>query len=248
VLEFRVGTDAITIAVNQDSPVEQLTRSQLISIFTGEVTTWDQVNPEWPAEPIELYTPGTDSGTFGYFGEAVLGTKGSYAEGEARTNALLAPNPTLSENDNVLVEGILGSEYAIGYFGFAYYLEHADTLRAVAIANDVTNDDAGELVTIPEDQWEAESIDYIVPSEATAEDNSYMLSRPLFIYSAQNILEEKPQVAAFINYYLTNTNDVVTEVGYFPISTEVLNVSKQTWLDAMGLEAAPTAEATEAAQ
>jgi phosphate binding protein len=248
VLEFRVGTDAITIAVNQDSPVEQLTRSQLISIFTGEVTTWDQVNPEWPAEPIELYTPGTDSGTFGYFGEAVLGTKGSYAEGEARTNALLAPNPTLSENDNVLVEGILGSEYAIGYFGFAYYLEHADTLRAVAIANDVTNDDAGELVTIPEDQWEAESIDYIVPSEATAEDNSYMLSRPLFIYSAQNILEEKPQVAAFINYYLTNTNDVVTDVGYFPISTEVLNVSKQTWLDAMGLEAAPAAEATEAAQ
>jgi ABC-type phosphate transport system substrate-binding protein len=199
VLEFRVGTDAITIAVNQDSPVEQLTRSQLISIFTGEVTTWDQVNPEWPAEPIELYTPGTDSGTF-------------------------------------------------GYFGFAYYLEHADTLRAVAIANDVTNDDAGELVTIPEDQWEAEGIDYIVPSETSAEDNSYMLSRPLFIYSAQNILEEKPQVAAFINYYLTNTNDVVTEVGYFPISTEVLNVSKQTWLDAMGLEAAPTAEATEAAQ
>jgi phosphate binding protein len=237
VLEFLIGIDALTVAVNLDSPVDQLKRSQLIDIFTGAVTTWDQVNPEWPAEPIALFTPGTDSGTFQFFGEAVLGTKGAYEAEEARTDALLAPQPTTSENDNTLVEGILGSEYAIGYFGFAYYVENQDTLKAVAIANDVKFDDANNVVIVPEEEWEAEEIAYVAPSAETAESGEYMLSRPLFIYSAKSILEEKPQVAAFINYYLTNAGEVVTEVGYFPISVEALNASKQIWLDAMGVAA-----------
>jgi len=242
VLEFRIGTDALTVAVSKDNDfVTQLKRSELIKIFTGEVTAWNEINPDWPAEKIELYTPGTDSGTFTYFGEAVLGTVGMYKEESARTDALLAPAPTVSENDNTLVEGIQGSPYAIGYFGFAYYVENQETLKAVAVANDVKFDDQGNAIVVAEDEWNADAehpITYIEPNEETAESGTYMLSRPLFIYSAKNILAEKPQVAAFINYYLTNADEVVTEVGYFPVSTEVLNASKQTWLDTMGVSAA----------
>ncbi len=237
VLEFFIGIDALTVAVSKESFVEQLKRSDLVAIFTGQVTRWSEVNPEWPDEPIQLFTPGTDSGTFDFFGEAVLGTKGPYKEREARFAALLAPNPTTSENDNTLVQGILGSPYAIGYFGFAYYYENRESLRAVAIANDMTNDKEGNLVVIPEEEWEAKGITYVEPNEETAESGEYMLSRPLFIYSAKNILQEKPQVAAFINYYLTNANEVVSEVGYFPVSVEALNQSKRVWLEAMGLEA-----------
>ena len=236
-----MGIDALTVAVNRDSVVDQLTRSQLVAIFTGEVTTWDQVNPDWPAEKIQLFTPGVDSGTFDFFGEAVLGTKGAYKERSARFDALLAPNPTTSENDYVLVEGIQGSPNAIGYFGFAYYVENEDTLKAVAVANDLTNDEDGSLVAIPEEEWEAEGIDYIMPNAETAESGEYMLSRPLFIYSSANVVQEKPQVAAYINYYLTNASEVVEEVGYVPVSTEALNGAKTMWLEAMRLEA-PAAE------
>ncbi len=240
VLEFRVGTDAITIVVNKENDfVTELKRSDLIKIFTGEVKAWNEINPEWPAEAIQLYTPGTDSGTFTFFGEAVLGTKGIYAEEEARTDALLAAEPTVSENDNTLVEGVLGSPYAIGYFGFAYYLANQDNLTAIAVANDISYDEAEALVVVPEEEWAAaeKPIEYIIPDEETAEAGTYMLSRPLFIYSDASILAEKPQVAAYINYYLTNANEVVTEVGYFPVSVEVLNASNQAWLDAMGVEA-----------
>ncbi len=241
VLEFRVGTDAITVVVNKDNDfVTELKRSDLIKIFTGEVKLWNEINPDWPAEAIQLFTPGTDSGTFDFFGEAVLGTAGIYKEAEARTGALLAANPTVSENDNTLVEGVKGSPYGIGYFGFAYYLANQDNLTAVSIANDVTFDADGNLVVIPEEEWTADVeklVEYITPDEETAESGTYMLSRPLFIYSDASILAEKPQVAAFINYYLTNADEVVTEVGYFPISVEALNASKQLWLDTMGVEA-----------
>ena len=236
VLEFKVGIDAITIAVKKDSFVSELKRSELIAIFTGEVTKWNEINEEWPAEDIQLFIPGTDSGTFDFFGEAVLGTKAQYAEREARFDALLAPNPTTSENDNTLVEGILGSDYAIGYFGFAYYVENEETLKALAIADDVVYDkDADALVVIAEEEWETEEIEYVEPTAETAEAGEYLLSRPLFIYSDASILAEKAQVAAFVNYYLTNAPEVVAEVGYFPVATETLNASKQAYLDAMGM-------------
>ncbi|RPJ03075.1 MAG: hypothetical protein EHM39_00320, partial [Chloroflexi bacterium] len=158
VLEFLVGIDALTVVVNKDNDfVTELKRSDLIRIFTGEVTQWNEINPDWPAETIQLFTPGTDSGTFDFFGEAVLGTAGMYAESEARTEALLAANPTVSENDNTLVEGVKGSPYAIGYFGFAYYLANEDDLSAVAIANDVTFDDDGNAVVVPEEEWTADA-------------------------------------------------------------------------------------------
>jgi ABC-type phosphate transport system substrate-binding protein len=155
-----------------------------------------------------------------------------YAEREARFAALLATNPTTSENDYTLVEGILGSEGAVGYFGFAYYVENEGELQAVAIANDVTNDDEGNLVVIPEEEWEAEGIEYVAPSAETAEANTYMLSRPLFIYSAKSVFAEKPQVVAFVQYYLINANDVVTEV-VLPDQRGSDERRKQAFLDAV---------------
>ncbi len=234
VLEFHIGTDAIVIAVPQGSYVEQLKRSALVAIFTGQVTTWNQVNPEWPAEEIKLFIPGVDSGTFDFFGEAVLGKKGPYKNREDRFSALLAPNPTTSENDYTLVEGILGSQGAIGYFGFAYYLEYADQLQAVAVADDVVWDaDTETYRIVPEEDWEVAGIDYVAPSSETAESGAYMLSRPLFIYSAASVFAEKPQVVAFVQYYLNHAEEVVAEVGYFPISVEAMNATKQTFLDAV---------------
>ena len=236
VLEFYIGIDAVTVAVAEGFPVTELKRSELIQIFTGEVTSWGELNEDWAdLGDISMFIPGVDSGTFDFFGEAVLGTKGDYSTREARFDALLAPGPTTSENDFTLVEGIQGTEGAIGFFGFAYYVQNEDTLDAIAIADDVTNDDDGNFVIIAEEEWEAEGIEYVVPSRETAESGEYMLSRPLFIYSDASILAEKAHVAAFINYYLSNAPEVVEEEGYFPISTEALNASKMLWLEAMGL-------------
>lgn len=239
-LAFKVGIDAITVTVSIENDfVTELKRSEMIAIFTGvdldgnAVTKWSDVREGWPDEDIQLFIPGTDSGTFDFFGEAVLGKKGDYAERSARFEALLAPDPTTSENDYTLVEGIQSSPYAIGYFGFAYYFENQDTLTALALANDVVNDDDGNLVVISEAEWEDEGVSYVEPNRETAETGEYMLSRPLFVYSAASIMAEKPQVTAFINYYLTNAPEVVTEVGYFNVATETLNASKQLWLDAV---------------
>ena len=198
VIEFRVGTDALSVVVSSENDfVEDLTLEQLAQIFGGELKTWDAVDPSYPAEPIQLFSPGTDSGTFDYFVEGV------FDEDETK---ILGANPQLSENDNVLVQGVEGSPYAIGYFGYAYYNANKGKLKAL-------------------------SVDGVQPTEETAESNEYPISRPLFIYSAKNILEEKPQVASFINFYLSNVNDEIVDVGYFPASAEALNEAKQNWLD-----------------
>jgi phosphate transport system substrate-binding protein len=206
-IEFRVGTDALAVVVNPDNEfLTDVTVEQLAMIFSSDVTNWSDVDPIWPAEPILRFSPGTDSGTFDYFVEAVMEeTFGE--EGEAKL--LDAANLQLSEDDNVLVQGVEGDLNAIGYFGFAYYEENADLLKVVNI-NGV---EAG-----------ADSVD----------DGSYPLARPLFVYSDASILTEKPQVAAFINFYLTFVDEEVIDVGYFPASDEALNASKQALLDAIG--------------
>lgn len=208
-IEFRVGTDAIAVVVSKDNTfVTNLTLEQLAAIFTT-AEKWSDVDPSWPAEAIQRFTPGTDSGTFDFFNEfAIQKGLGLKTADDAKKMALEARNLQTSEDDNVLVQGVEGSPYAIGYFGFAYYNEQSDRLNALTINN-------------------------IAPSFETAESGDYPLSRPLYIYSDANIMKEKPQVAAYINYFLTNVNDVITEVGYFPASEEALNGAKQAWLDAM---------------
>ena len=210
VIEFRVGTDALTVVVSAENDfVTDLTEEQLFQIFSGAAATWADVDPSFPAEPIQLFSPGSDSGTFDYFVEVIFEGAGAL-EGDAASSALLnAANIQLSEDDNVLVQGVEGSPYPIGYFGYAYYLENQDALKAV-------------------------SVNGVTPTEETAESNEYPLSRPLFIYSASSILAEKPQVASFISYFLTNVNDVIIEVGYFPASVNALNEGKAHFLTATG--------------
>ncbi len=206
-IEFRVGTDALAIVVNKNNSfLTNVTIEELAKIFSNEAENWSDVNPEWPAEPIKRYVPGTDSGTFDFFIEAVM--QKVYEKEQAEEIFLKASNLQASEDDNVLVQGVEGDEYGIGFFGYAYYQENSDRLNILSV-NEVT------------------------PTFDTAESGEYPLARPLFIYSDATIMKEKPQVAAFINFYLTNVNDVIGEVGYFPASDEALNTAKQALLDAL---------------
>lgn len=216
-IEFRVGTDALAVTVSAENDFigeDGLTIEQIQQIFSlGSNGTWADINPDWPAEAILLYSPGTDSGTFDYFVEAIYEDLAE-EEGveDAATYILEAGGVQLSEDDNILVAGVADSPYAIGYFGYAYYQENEDILQALTINGVVPN---------------AESV------EASG-DEAYPLARPLFIYSSGTIMAEKPQVADFINYYLTNVNEIVVEVGYFPASDEALNVAKANWCEATG--------------
>jgi len=204
---YWIGIDALAVVVSAENDfVDSLTMEQLAAIYSGEAATWADVNPDWPAEPIQLFSPGTDSGTFDYFVEVI------FAKDEAPI--LNAPGIQLSEDDNVLVQGVLGSPYAIGYFGYAYFQENADTLRTI-------------------------SIEGIAPSFETAESGQYPLSRPLFIYSDPGILQEKPQVAAFVNYFLTNVDSQLgteeNQIGYFPVSQNTKNLNDLLWLATTGM-------------
>ena len=210
-VEFRVGTDALAIVVSAENDfLTDVPAADLAKIFSSEAEKWSDVNPAWPAEDIQRFVPGTDSGTYDYFIEAVMiPVYGQTDKAKLPRKLFLeAKNLSQSEDDNVLVQGVEGSKYAIGFFGYAYFNENADKLKAI-------------------------SVEGVAPSFTTAEDGSYKLSRPLFLYSDGSILKEKPQVAAFVNYYLTNVNDVIGEVGYFPASDEALQASRQAWLDAV---------------
>jgi phosphate transport system substrate-binding protein len=200
-VEFRVGTDALVVVVSTENDfLQDATLEELAMIF-GSAINWSDVRPEYPNEPIERFIPGTESGTFDYFVESVFDDEPEQILGASAVQ--------LSEDDNVLVRGVESSPYAVGFFGFAYYLKNIELLKAI-------------------------SIESVIADEDTAESGEYPLSRPLFIYSDATILQEKPQVAAFINFYLTNVSDEILEVGYFPASVEALNEAKQNWLDATG--------------
>lgn len=200
-IEFRVGTDALAVVVNPANDwAQSVTMEELAALFST-AETWADVNPAWPAEPVQRFIPGTDSGTFDYFVEEVFD--------EDATPILSASNTQLSEDDNVLVQGVEGSQYAIGFFGYAYYEENAALLHILQIEGVEAN---------------AENVD----------NNSYPLARPLFIYSDASVMAEKPQVAAFINFYLTYVNDEVLRVGYFPASDAALDQAKASFLAATG--------------
>ncbi len=198
-IELRVGTDALAVTVSAENNfVSDVSLEELAAIFSS-ADTWAEVRAEWPPEAIQRFIPGADSGTYDYFVEAVY-------DGDEKP--ILSANPQLSEDDNALVQGITGSPYAIGFFGYAYYSENQAALNIL-------------------------SIEGIEANAETTDDGSYPLARPLFIYSDAGIMADKPQVSAFINFYLTHVNNEVIDVGYFPASPAALEAAKQAYLDAM---------------
>ena len=207
-IEFRVGTDALAIVVSSENDfLTDVTMEELAKIFSSDAVKWSDVNAAWPNEDILRFSPGTDSGTFDYFVEAVMMPVYGKKNDAAKNAILNADNIQFSEDDNVLVQGVEGSPYAIGYFGFAYFAENQGALKAVAVNG-------------------------VSPSLETAESGEYKLARPLFIYSDAAIMQSKPQVAAFVNFFLTFVNEEIQAVGYFPASAEALDAAKQAWLDA----------------
>lgn len=192
-IELPVAFDALTVVINpKNTFLKSITVEELKKVWEpaaqGKIKTWNEVNPAWPSTPIKLYGPGADSGTFDYFTEAVVG-KAKSSRGDY----------TASEDDNVLVQGVSRDIGALGYFGFAYYIENKAKLTAVAIVNPKTK--------LP-----------VLPSAESVAANTYVpLSRPLFIYVAAKSLE-KPEVAKFVDYYITNGGKLAKEVKFFPLS------------------------------
>jgi phosphate transport system substrate-binding protein len=197
-IEMPIAFDALTIVVNpKNTWSKTITIDELKRIWEpgaqGVITHWNQINPAWPDKKIKLYGPGADSGTFEYFTEAIVG-KAKSSRGDF----------TASEDDNVLVQGVASDIYALGFFGFAYYIENSKKINAVAV-------DSGN--------------GGVIPSDAKEENNSYKpLSRPIFIYvNAKST--EKPEINEFVNFYMKNAPELVTEVKYFPLSKEVYNLN-----------------------
>ena len=197
VLEIPVAFDGLSVVVNPENTwVDFLTTGELKRIWEPEsaVTTWKDVRDGWPDKPIRLYGPGTDSGTFDYFTGTINGK-----EQASR------PDFTASEDDNVLVQGISGDLYSLGYFGFAYYLENQSKLRAVPI-------DGG---TGP-----------ISPTPKTINEGTYEpLSRPIYIYINASALDKK-QVADFVSFYLESAGQLAQEVGYISLPQESYQLAK----------------------
>lgn len=213
-IEFQVGIDALAVVVSAESDfVTDVTLEELAAIFST-ATNWSDVRPEWPAEPILRFSPGTDSGTFDYFVEAVmtpaLDVDATEDVNEGEDAILNSAGTQFSEDDNVLVQGVEGSPYAIGYFGYAYFQENQVALKAL-------------------------SINGIEPNAETAESGDYPISRPLFIYSDAAIMQEKPQVASFIHFYITNVADEILDVGYFPVSEDKAQENLDAWNAALGM-------------
>ncbi|MDT3698688.1 MAG: PstS family phosphate ABC transporter substrate-binding protein [Thermincola sp.] len=184
-IELPVAYDGLSVIVNKDNDwVDKLTVEELKKIWEpdSKITKWNQIRPNWPDKEIKLYGPGTDSGTFDYFTEEI---NGKAQASRSDYNA--------SEDDNVLVQGIEGDRYSLGYFGYAYYVENKDKLKVVPI-------DAGKGA--------------IAPSEQTINDGTYSpLSRPIFIYVNKTALK-RPEVYEFVKYYVTEAPKLVPEVGY----------------------------------
>jgi phosphate transport system substrate-binding protein len=194
-IELPIAFDALTVVINKDNTwARSMTVDQLKKLWEpgaqGVITNWNQIDPAWPNEKIELFGAGTDSGTFEYFTEAIVG-KSKSSRGDY----------TASEDDNTLVKGVEGSKNAIGYFGMAYYLAHKDKLTAVSIAWDKNKAAAGP----------------VAPTKENVLGGSYApLSRPLFLYVSKQA-SAKPEVKKFVDFYLAHAKELTTEVKYVPL-------------------------------
>lgn len=202
-LEMPVAYDALTVVINpKNTFLKSATVAEMKKLWEpgaqGKVTKWNQINPSWPDAPVKLFGAGADSGTFEYFTEAIVG-KAKSSRGDY----------TASEDDNVLVQGVSRDVNAIGYFGYAYYAENRDKLKALPIVNDKL----GKAVE---------------PSGETVVNGTYQpLSRPIFIYiNAKSAA--KPEVKEFINYFNKNADKLVKEVKYVPLPAKAYAYNTET--------------------
>ena len=197
--ELPVAFDALTVVVNpKNTFIKQLTVAELKKMWEpaaqGKVTRWNQVNPQWPDAPMKLFGPGADSGTFDYFTEAVVG-KSKSSRGDF----------TASEDDNVLVQGVSRDVNGLGYFGYAYYIENKDKLKAVPVVND-----KGQAVE---------------PSMQAVLKGTYTpLARPIFVYVNAKSLG-RPEVKEFVEYYMKNGGNLAKEVKYVPLPDSAYKVA-----------------------
>ena len=193
--ELQVATDALTVVVHPDLAVDCLTVDQLVELWApdSEITNWNQLDPSFPDQEISLFGPGTDSGTYDYMAGEVVDPD---ADEPATRDDYEA-----SEDDNVLVQGVAGTEGATGYFGYTYYEENTDTLKALGIDN---------------------GNGCVEPSAETAQAGEYTpLARPLFIYVNNAKYNDNAAVKEYVDFYIENLADIA-EIGQFiPLSDEL---------------------------
>jgi phosphate transport system substrate-binding protein len=206
-VELQVAIDGLTVVVNPANTFATcLTKDELKKIYgpdSPKDLKWSDVRAGFPAETVNRFMPGADSGTFDYFTEVING------EVDAATQ-----NATQSEDDNVLVTGVAGDANAISFFGYAYYVENTDKLKAVQV-------DGGTGC--------------VAPTEATINDGTYKpLSRPLFIYPDVGKAKARPELKAFVDFYLDNTTTLSAEVGYVAMPADQLQKEKDEWVAAVG--------------
>ncbi|MBL4636566.1 MAG: PstS family phosphate ABC transporter substrate-binding protein [Kofleriaceae bacterium] len=208
-IELPIAYDGIAIVVNvKNTWVDSLTTAELKKMWSPEaedtVTKWSDIREGWPDKDLQLLGPGVDSGTYDYFTKAIVGKEHS-SRGD------FAPN----EDDNVLVHGVSTDEGALGYFGFAYYAENKNKLKLIPI--DDGNPDNGDGP--------------IAPSSVTVADGSYQpLARPIFIYVAKKETA-RPEVAAFVDFYLNQGRALVAEVGYIPLPDSAYDLVLKRFTD-----------------
>jgi phosphate transport system substrate-binding protein len=204
-IELPVAYDGLTVVINKNNDfVKSLSVEELKKMWEpaaqGKIKTWKQVNATFPDTPLKLFGAGSDSGTFDYFTEAIVG-KAKSSRGDF----------TASEDDNVLVQGVNSDKGGLGYFGFAYYEENQDKLKAVPIIA-------------------KKGAPAVSPSMEAVKDGSYQpLSRPLFIYVNATAAAFKPEVKAFIDFYLQNAPTLVKEVKYIPLPANEYAAVTKHW-------------------
>ncbi len=176
-IEIPVAFDGISVVVNKEDNdwATDITSEELKKMWEpaaeGKVTRWSQVRSEWPDRELSLYGPGTESGTYEFFNEVIVGN-----EEEVNRSDYEA-----SEDDNVLVQGVSGDRSALGYFGYSYYENNRDSLKAL-------------------------TVDGVEPTENTIRSGEYLLSRPLFIYVSAQALKNNDAVKPFVDFYLSEQN------------------------------------------
>ena len=201
-IEVPIAYDGITLVTNPENDWAQcLSVEQLNTMWSpeaeGSVDNWNQIDPEFPDEPLELFGPGTDSGTFDYFTDEVNGEEGA-SRGDY----------TASEDDNVIVTGVESTGGGLGYFGYAYYEENQDQLKSVEVENE-----EGECIA--------------PSRETIADGSYNPMSRPLYFYVKKEAYDTKPQVKAFVDYQLAAENgELVQEAGYITLPDDALTAAK----------------------